>query len=102
MPLDCTLFLLLGFLAEDVFVFSVSLREVVETEALVRLHVPATLVIALDEKIDAPFDFSGRTLPTAAEILIVFDLELADVLFDLAKIFVNGRHVARESPEPPC
>src|SRR5215831_4542097 len=102
MPLDGALFLLLRFLPEDVFILCVSLREVVEAEALVRLQFAATLVITLDEKVYAPFDFRWRTLPAAAEILVVFDLELADVLFDLTQIFVNGRHVLRGPPEPPC
>jgi len=98
MPLDGAFFLLLGFLPENVFVLGVSLREVVEAESLVGLHVAAALVIALDEKIDAPLDFRRRALAATAEILVVFDLELANVLLDLAQIFVNGRHVVRKSP----
>src|SRR5690242_12224881 len=98
MALDGSFFLLLGLLAENVFVLGVSLREVVETEALVRFHIATALVVALDEKIDAPLDFGGRTLASAAEILVVLDFELADVLLDLAQIFVNGRHVVREAP----
>src|SRR5262245_10233317 len=98
MPLDGALFLLLRFLPENVFVLCVSLREVVEPEALVGLQFAAALVVALDKKINAPLDFGGRTLAPAAKILVVFDLELTDVFLDLAQIFVNGRHVVRGSP----
>src|SRR5262249_22782538 len=98
MPLDSALFLLLRFLPENVFVFRVGLREIVEAKALMGFHFPAALVVPLDEKIDAPFDFGRRTLAAAAEILVVFDLELTDILFNLAQIFVDGRHVVRGSP----
>jgi hypothetical protein len=50
----------------------------------------------LDQKIDAPFDLARRSLPAASEILVVLDFELTDVFFDLAQIFVNGRHARRE------
>src|SRR5207302_1268203 len=71
-----SLFLLLEPLAENVFVLRVSLREVVVAETLTEFHLAAALAIALDDRIDAPFDFGGRALPAAAEILVVFDLEL--------------------------
>src|SRR5260370_37727700 len=41
---------------------------------------------------DAQFDFRGRTLPAAAEILVIFDFQLTDVPFELAQLFVNCRH----------
>ena len=84
MTLDSTLFLLLRFLPENVFVFCISLREVVEAEALMGFQFPAAFVITLDEKIDALFDFGGRAFAAAAEILVVLDFELTDVLLDLA------------------
>jgi hypothetical protein len=45
-----------------------------------------------------PLHFGGRTFPAAAEILVVFDLELTDVLFDLAQVFVNGAHARKMPP----
>jgi len=99
MSLDGSFFLLLRFLPENVFVLCIRLREVVEAEALVRFQFAAALVVALDEKINAPLDFGRRTFAAPPEILIVFDLELPDVFLDLAQIFVNGRHVLLESPK---
>ena len=98
MALNGALFFLLHSLAEDVFVFRVGLREVVEAEALVGLHFATALVVALDEKVDAPFDVRRRFLPAASEKLIVLDFELADVLLDLSEIFVDGRHACKKLP----
>ena len=98
MPLQPSFFLHCGFLPEDVFVFCVGLREVVEAESLCELQVSAALVVALDQKIDAPFDVGRRTLPATSEVLVVLDFELADVFFDLAQIFVNSPHAPRQLP----
>ena len=82
MALNFAFFFLGNFLAEDIFVLRVGLRKIVEAETLREFHVAAAFPIALDELIDAPLDFGGRTFPAAAEILVVFDLELADVFFE--------------------
>src|SRR5579884_3766437 len=86
---------LLHALAEDVLVLRVGLREVVEAEALRGLQLAAPFGIALHHQVDAPFDFGGRTLAPAAEVLIVLNLELADVAFDLTEIFVDSGHAGR-------
>ena len=74
------------------------MRKIAEAETLRELHVAAAFPISLDELIDAPLDFGGRTFPAAAEILVVLDLELTDVLFDLAQVFVNGAHAWKMPP----
>ncbi len=91
-PLDFPFLFLRRSLPEDICIFCVGLREVVETESLRELEVAAAFRIALHENIDAPFDLRRRTLPASPEILFVFDLELADVPFELAQLFVDGRH----------
>src|SRR5258708_2054502 len=101
-PLDFSFFLLRGSFPENIFVFCVSLREVVEAESLRELELASAFGVALDHLIDAPLDFRGRTLPAAAEILVVFDLELTDVTFERAQFFVDGRHAWRKTPESPC
>ncbi len=92
MALDAAFFLLLRFLAENVFVLGVGLREVIQAETLAVFEVAAALAVAFDRQFDAPFDFRRRTLSAAPEILVVFDLELADVALELAQILVDGRH----------
>src|SRR4030095_1560367 len=86
------LFLLFQLLAEYVFVLRVGLGEVVKAEALADFHVSRTFTIFLHDQIDTPFDFAGWTFATPAKELIVFDLQLADVAFELAEFFVDGRH----------
>ncbi len=92
MPLNFSFFFQRHFFPENIFVFRVSLRKIIEAESLRKLQLAAALRVALHELIDAPFNFGGRALPASAEILVVFDLELANVPFDLAQIFVDGRH----------
>src|SRR5882724_4286037 len=90
--LHFSFFFLLQALAEDVFVLRVSLREVVVPEALAEFQLAAAFGVALDEQLDAPLDFGGRTLPAAPEILVILDFELANVLFELRHFFVNRGH----------
>ena len=97
MPLDRAFFLLFHFFPEDVFVFCVSLRQIVEAETLRELQFAAAFRIALDHHVDAPLDFRGWPLPSAAEILIVFDLELSNVFFECSQLFVNGGHERGET-----
>ncbi len=65
-------------------------------------QIAPALPVALHEDIETPFDFGGRALAAAAEILVVFDLELTNVPFELAQIFVDGRHGWRKTPESLC
>src|SRR5260370_35321441 len=95
MPLNFSFFFQSDSLPEDIFIFCVGLRKIVEAESLGKLQFAAAFRIALDQLIDAPLDFGGRTFPAAAEILVVFDLELTDVPFELAQLFVDGRHAWR-------
>src|SRR5256885_2294147 len=94
-PLDFSFFFLRRSLPEDILIFCVGLREVVETESLREFELAAPFRIALHDHIDAPFDLRGRTLPASPEILVVFDLELTDVPFELAQLLVDGGHVWR-------
>src|ERR1051325_5086880 len=92
MALHGSFLFLLELLAENVFVFRVGLAEVCEPESLPRFQFTAALRIALRQQVYPPFNFCRRTLPAAPEILVVFDLQLPDIFFDLAEIFVNGGH----------
>ena len=92
MALNLAFFFLLRFLAEDVFVLGVGLGEVVQAESLAVFQVAAALGIALYDQFNAPFDFGGRALAAAAEILVVFNFELADVAFEPRQFLVDGRH----------
>jgi hypothetical protein len=98
-PLNFSFFFQHHLFPKDIFVLRVGLRKIIEAESLRELQLAAALRVALHELIDAPFNFRRRALPATAEILVVFDLELADVPFELAQIFVDGRHAWRN---PPC
>src|SRR5208282_396238 len=76
-PLNFSFFFLLRFLAKDVLVLRVGLREVIQAEALAVLQVAAALGVALNHKLDAPFDFGRRSLAAAAVVLVIFNFELA-------------------------
>src|SRR6476659_1075092 len=82
-PLRAPLFFLLCPFAENVLVLRVRLRKVVITKSLPKLQFAAAFAIALDDQLDAPLDFSGRTFPPAAEILIVLNFELANIPLEL-------------------
>src|SRR5438309_4095937 len=79
-------------LAENILVLRVGLREVVVAKSLAVLHIPGAFTIFFYRQFNAPFDFVGRTLASSAKELIVFDLQLAYVPFELAELFVDGRH----------
>src|SRR5260370_834873 len=95
MQLHFPLFFLLDFFPEDIFVLRVGLREVAGAKALAEFQLAAALGIALDDQLDAPLDFGRRTLSAAAEELVVLDLELADVFFELRQFFVDRSHGGR-------
>src|SRR4029077_20840243 len=97
MPLRAAFFLLLRALAENIFVLRVGLRQVVVAKALAELQIAAAFSVALDDLLDAPFDFGRRTLPAATKILVVFDFELADVALELPKLFVHAGHGLSQS-----
>ena len=82
-PLRSAFFFLLGSLAENIFVLGVGLREVVVTKALTELQLTAAFSVSLDNQLDTPLDFGRRTLPPAAKILVVLDLELANIPLEL-------------------
>jgi hypothetical protein len=69
---------------------------------LARVHtwVASALGIALDEQLDAPLDFRRWTLAAAAKELVVLDLELADVFFELRQFLVDRGHGGRSPVSP--
>src|SRR6266436_1175557 len=87
-----------NFLPENILVFRVGLRKIIEAEPLREFQFAAALGVALHQQINAPLDFRRRALPAASEILVVFNLELADVALELAQLLVNGRHARRKPP----
>src|SRR5438046_4023342 len=97
MPLNRTFFLLLQFFPEDVLIFCVGLGEIVKAKALRGFQFAPAFPIALDQHIDAPLNFGGWTLPAAAEILVVFNLQLSNLLFECSQFFVNGGHARGET-----
>src|ERR1700733_11277736 len=101
-PLRPPLFLQLHFLAKNIFVLRVSLRQIVESKALSELQLAAAFAVALDHQLDTPLDFGGRALPAATKILVVLDFQLADVPFELAQIFVDGGHGWTRTSLFPC
>src|SRR6266446_9522218 len=92
MPLDFSFFLLRGFFSENILVFCVRLRKVIEAEPLRELQLAAALRVALDHHVYAPLDFRGRALPAASEILVVLNLELSNIFFECSQLFFDGRH----------
>src|SRR5258708_31495402 len=92
MPLDFSLFFLRGFFPENIFVFCVGLRKIVEAEPLREFQFAAAFRITLDHHVNAPFDFRGRTFPATAEVLIVLHLKLPNIFFECSQLFVYGRH----------
>src|SRR5690349_16027807 len=92
MPLHFSFFLLLSLLPEDVFIFCVGLGKVVQAEPLPVLQFPSALRVPLHRQINAPLDFRRRPLSATAEVLIVLNLELADVPLELAQLLVDRRH----------
>ena len=95
MPLHFSFFFRLRFFSEDVFVLRVGLREVVVAKALAEFQIAAALAIALNDQLDAPLDLGRRTLPAAAKELVILDLELADVFFELPQFLVDRGHGGR-------
>ena len=84
--LHFTFFFLRGSLAKDIFVLGICLRKIIEAKPLGEFQFASALRVALHQQVNTPFDFRGRTLPAATEKLIVFDLKLADVPFELAQL----------------
>src|SRR6202030_851364 len=89
-PLHRAFFFLLGPLAKNIFVLGVSLGEIVVAKSLAVLHIAGAFAVPFDHQFDAPLNLIGRTLTAAAEELIVFDLQLANVAFELTEFFVDG------------
>ena len=90
-------FLLRDLLAPHVLILRVGLLDVVEAEALTGAQLGDALVVAPYQGVHAPLRVRRRTRSPAAEILLVFDLQRADVPLDLAKIVVDGGHSGPES-----
>ena len=83
MPRYCAFFFLLQPFAKNVFIFCVRLGEIVIPEALAELQLTATLRIALRHQFEPPFDFRRRSLASSAKKLLILDLQLADIFFEL-------------------
>ena len=97
MLLRAPFFLQHRFLAKNILILRVRLREVGQPESLSELQFARALTVTLDDLLDAPLDFRRRTLPPAAEKLIVLNFQLADVALHSAQFFVNRR---RHKPGP--
>src|SRR5580704_18999172 len=91
MLLRAPFFLQRRLFAENILIFRVRLREVRQPEPLLHLQFARALAVTLDHLLDAPLDFRWRTLPPAAEELIVLNLQLADVALHCGEFFVNRR-----------
>src|SRR5208337_1160362 len=99
--LDFSFFALRHAFPENVLIFCVRLRQVVEAEALPVLQIPAAFRVPLQQQFETPFDFAGRALPAAPEEGVVLDLQLPDIALKLRQIFVDSGHGA-SLLEPPC
>src|SRR5882762_1137652 len=91
-PLHGSFFFLLALLAENIAILGVGLREVVVAESLAILHIPGAFPVLLNDQFDAPLNLSGRTLTPSAKELIVLNLQLPDIAFELSEFFVDGGH----------
>src|SRR5208282_2165480 len=94
------LFLRLHPLPEDVLILRVRLRQVVIPEALAIGHVRAPLRVAFDGLLDAPDRVVRRARPPATEILLVLDLQRADVTLECAQFLVNFVHMRCRAGTP--
>ena len=86
------LFFLLEPLAKDFPIFRIGLCQIVVPEALAEVDLRNAFGVASNQLLDAPLDVRRGTLLPAAKVLIVLDLELADVLLKLVQVFVNCSH----------
>src|SRR5579859_379288 len=91
----CRGFLLNHFLAPHVLILSVGLGQIVESKALCEAKLAGALVVPAYKALRAPLGIRGRPLTPAAEKLLVFDLQGADIPLDLTEIFVDGGHKVR-------
>src|SRR6266702_8414854 len=77
-------------------------RRIAISKSLSVIHFRGAVAVAFDELLDPPFDVVRRAFSAAAEILIKFDLELANVALKADQIFVSlacghGRRRDRKS-----
>jgi len=87
MTLHGAFFLLFHPFAEHFPELRIHLSQIAIAEALAVIHLRAPVAIALEQVVNAPFEFRRRTLLAAAEVLFILDLQLADVFLKLIEIF---------------
>ena len=95
-------FFLHQFLAPHFHIFRVGLAQVVVTEALAGAQVAAALRIAPNQRLHTPLRIRGRTRAPATEVLLVLNLQRADIPLDLTEFLVYGGHGKCERGEIPA
>jgi hypothetical protein len=76
-------------LTEDFPILCVHLDEVAVSEALGITHFRAPITVTLNNSFDSPLDIGRRPGFPSAKILFVLDLQLTNVLLQMAQVFVN-------------
>ena len=76
-------FFLHGLLAPHVNVLGVRLRQVREAESLPETQFRRSFIVAAHQAFKTPLRVGGWPWATAAEELLVLDLQPADIFFDL-------------------
>ncbi len=74
---------------KNLAIFRIRLRQIAISKSLSVIHFRGAVSVAFDELLDPPFDVVRRAFSAAAEILIKFDLELANVALKADQIFVS-------------
>jgi len=92
-------FFLRELFAPHVLILDVSLGEVIGAEALAGGEIGGAIVEASQGGLEAPLRVRGRTRTAAAEILLEFNFQRADIALDPAQFFINAGH--RGAPEVP-
>ena len=101
MPQTHATFLLHQLLAPQILILRIGLRQVVVSESLPGAKLSHALRISPHQRINAPLRISGRPRTSAAEELLVLDLQRPHVAFDLVEVFVDcghSRNLQRRNP----
>src|SRR5438309_5864452 len=89
MPFHGPLLAPLHPLVKNLAIFRIRLRPTAISKSRSVSHFRGAVSVAFDELLDPPFDVARRAFSAAAEILIKFDLELANVALKADQIFVS-------------
>jgi hypothetical protein len=89
MPLHRPVLAFLHPLVKNLTVLGVSLSQIPKSKSLSIVHLRRTVAVTFENLLDPPFDIGWWAFFTAAEELLKFDLELANVTLQARQVFVS-------------